>query len=243
MSITRDGLLAFGLFLAAVLIVAVVLAARRNHQEELLTLNERSEESEGLVDWIVRFVDELEMSAKDQVRIAATCLNLAQYHHRAIVSNAKEAHLPSAFALARVELEAYIRGAWFHYCASDSDIEEFKRRDWLKKVEYLKDDLETHEAFSEGVLSGILENNWNAMNSFTHTGMEQIVRNSTETHFEPNYSEEEIVGLLNMADSTALLAVMGLVDLSVGEADERETRALCVLSRMEEFAAAGPARR
>jgi len=203
-----------------------------------LTVEKRIKESERLIDWLVRFVDDLEIPATDQARIAATCLILAHQHHRAIVLTTGASYLGSAFALARIEFEAYIRGAWLHYCASHEDIEEFKRTDWLKKVERLKADLETHEAFSEGGLSDIMRHNWKAMNSFTHTGIQQLVRHSTETHIEPDFSDEEIVGLLNLADSTALLAMMGVVDLSLGEPADREARALRVLAGMRGFAEA-----
>ena len=85
------------------------------------------EKSEDLIKWLINFIDHLSIPSNDRVRIAASCLDAAMEHHRSIVLTTTASYYGSAFALLRIEFEAYIRGAWLSNCASDSEVERFKK--------------------------------------------------------------------------------------------------------------------
>ena len=200
------------------------------------SLAERIEQSDGLIRWLDRLIEGLSIPTNDRAVIVAACQDVAREHHKSIVLTTIESLHGSAFALIRIEFEAYVRGQWLRYCASDDEVARFKERDRLdKKFGEIIGDLEGHEAFNVGVLSNIKSESWQAMNSFTHTGLLQVVRRISATEIGSNYPEEEIVGTLDFADSIAILAVLAIVNVATGELADREALAERLLKRMKEF--------
>lgn len=177
------------------------------------------------------------MPANDRAIIAAACQDVALEHHKAIVLSTRYSFHASAFGLVRLQFEAYIRGAWLRDCASDEQVSVFKERDKLdRNFGQLIADLECQEAFNVGVLSRIKCQSWKEMNSFTHTGILQVVRRITSTGVEAIYSEEEVVGTLDFADSVAFWSTLAIVNVVLGEPEEKEKLATQLLERMEQFA-------
>ncbi len=200
------------------------------------SLAERIDQSEELICWLDRLIEVLSIPTNDRVVIAASCQDVALEHHKSIVLTTREQLHGSAFALVRIEFEAYVRGQWLRYCASDDEVATFKERDRLdKKFGQMIDDLEGHEAFNVGVLSQIKQESWRAMNSFTHTGRLQVVRRISATKIGSNYPEEEIVDTLDFADYMALLAALAIVNVTTGKLADREALAERLLERMKEF--------
>lgn len=200
-----------------------------------LTLAERVDQSEKLIQWLDKRIEKLSIPAKHRARVAASCLDVSLEHHKSIVLLTRESYYGSAFALIRLQFEAYIRGVWLLYCASDSELEKFTNDKLAKTFGNLISDLEDHDAFNVGVLSNIKVEAWNAMNSFTHTGLLQVIRRSTATEIAPNYPEEEIVGTLDSADSTAFLATLPIVEMSIGNMSDKEELCNQLLERLTEF--------
>ena len=201
------------------------------------SLAERIGQSEDLIHWLDRLIEVLSIPTNDRAVIVAACQDVALEHHKSIVLTTTAQFHGSAFALVRIEFEAYVRGQWLRYCASDDEVATFKERDRLdKKFGQMIDDLEGHEAFNVGVLSQIKQESWRAMNSFTHTGRLQVVRRISATKIGSNYPEEEIVGTLDFADSIAILAALAIVNVTTGKLADREALAERLLERMKEFA-------
>jgi hypothetical protein len=143
-------------------------------------------------------------------------LSVAREHHRAIVLLVAHSLYGSAFALARLLLEAYVRGAWLHQCATDENLEQFEsdRFDREHPFGSLVEDLEKLEGFNVGVLSAIKRASWNALCGFTHTGMHQVGRRVTESYIEPNYDEAEVLEVLNWADGIGIMACVEIAHLA-----------------------------
>ena len=195
------------------------------------------DQSENLILWLDSFIGGLSVPTNDRAVIVAACQDVALEHHKSIVLTTREQWHGSAFALIRLQFEAYVRGQWLRYCASDDDLATFKERDKLGKTfGEIIGDLEGHEAFDEGILSNIKEKSWRAMNSFTHTGRLQVVRRIRTTEIGSNYPQEEIVGTLDFAGIIAILAAMAIVNVAVGEEADRTALAEQLLERMKEFA-------
>ncbi len=177
----------------------------------------------------------LSIPPNDRAVIAASCQDVALEHHKSIVLTTREQFHGSAFALVRLQFEAYVRGQWLRYCASDDEVARFKRDRLDKKFGEIIGDLEGHEAFNIGVLSQIKQESWRDMNSFTHTGLLQVVRRISATEIGSNYPEEEIIGTLDFADSIAILAALAIVNVTTGKLADREALAERLLERMKKF--------
>ena len=146
--------------------------------------------------------------------MAGGCLDQALEHQKAIVLLVRRHHFGSALALIRVAFESYVRGVWLHQCATDTELSNYTR-DKLKKEFYqLIAEVETTEAFKEGVLSAIKKRSWKAMNSFTHSGYSQAVRRNTQDSIEPNYEEKEVLEVLQFSNAIALLSCIEIASLA-----------------------------
>lgn len=171
----------------------------------------------------------------DRAIIVAGCLSVSLEHHKSIVLTTTAGYFSSAFALVRLQFEAYIRGAWTSYCATDKEVDTYKNDKLEVRIGTMIAQLEEKEAFNIGVLSNIKSESWTAMNSFTHTGVLPINRYFNSTEIGPNFPPEEIKGTLDFADSFALLAALGIVNISSGTDEEREALAMRLIERTSEF--------
>jgi uncharacterized protein DUF6988 len=203
-------------------------------------VNKHVAQSEDLIIWLDRFIERLSIPTNDRAVIVACCLDVALEHHKSIVLTTTESYYGSAFALIRLEFEAYVRGVWLSNCATDKEVERFKKSDKLdRKFGDMIADIEALEAFDVGVLSKIKRESWNTMCSFTHTGRLQVVRRLTTTEIAPSYPEEEVVGTLDAAGCVALWSALAILNVSTGELTNRDELAIQLLDRLKEFV--GPA--
>jgi len=169
-------------------------------------------------EWLRQAVHEIELPANERNRAAGSCLAIAQDHHHAIVVLLDNRLYASSFALLRVEFEAYIRGEWLALCATDTDIQKFLSGKEPPKIGCMLNDLEKTSTFEEQKLSCLKERTWKAMCSYTHTGGLHVQRWNTAEAIEPNYSDEELVEVLQFADIIASLSVLGIAKLRNDEA-------------------------
>ena len=61
------------------------------------------------------------------------------------------------------------------------------------------------------MLSRLKANTWRAMNSYTHGGIQQAGRRTSGTYIEPDFPPEEIIEVVKLAGSFALLAFQQIV--------------------------------
>ena len=176
------------------------------------------DKSEALIQWLDKQIDGLEISSEERMRLSAGCLDMALEHQKAIVLLVASKLYGSAFSLARLIFEAYVRGVWLQMCASDTEIEKYKNDKLEKNFSTLIQDIENCDGFEEGILSAAKTANWISMNSFTHSGYLQAVRRNKEETIEPNYTDEEIIELLNIANALAMLSALQMALL----ADKKE---------------------
>lgn len=170
------------------------------------------------------YVEELRLSVHDldipgdsRTRAAGSCFAIVQEHHHAIVLLIECKLFASAFALLRIEFEAYIRGEWLAQCASDSAIEAFLDAKEPPKIDRLLAQLEMLESFKEKMLSQIKEKNWRSMCGYTHTGGLHVQRWNTEDGIEANYSRTEVLEVLKFAEIFASVSVVGVAGLAKNE--------------------------
>ncbi len=186
-------------------------------------------ESEKLIQWLDKKLDGLEFPANDRSRIAAGCFDMALEHQKAIILLIANKLIGSAVSLVRSQFESYIRGLWLKHCATEKEINEFKNNKLEKKFYELIADVEKIDGYEGGTLSKAKKAGWIIMNSFTHSGFNQIVRRNTESTIEPNYDKEEIEEAINFANAIGLLS-----GLEISFLTGKEGLAIELLKRIEE---------
>lgn len=186
--------------------------------------------SEKLIQWADLKIDGLEFSSDDRSRIVAGCLDMALEHQKAIILLIAKRLYGSAFSLIRLLFEAYVRGLWLNYCASEKEIEKFKKGRLDKNFGELIEDIEKIEGYKEGTLLKAKDAGWKVMNSFTHCGFSQIVRRNTESTIEPNYEIEEIEEAINFTNAIGLLSYLEISFLA-----KNETLSMEILEKIKEI--------
>jgi|SRR3990172_1115412 len=179
-----------------------------------MTISDEVSRSEADIQWLDKQIDGLEVKADDRSRLAASLLDMAHEHHKAIVLLIVHKLTGSAFALIRLLFESYIRGVWLHRSASQVEIAAFKAEKLDKKFKDLVSAVETLDGFESGVLSDTQKRSWKALNSFTHGGFAQAVRRITEKTIEANYDTDEIIEALRFSRALGFLTAIAVADLA-----------------------------
>lgn len=68
------------------------------------------------------------------------------------------------------------------------------------------------------------------MNSFTHSGLYQIIRRNTANEITPNYTDAELIDALDTANSFGILTAIAISDMARNEALAKK-----VFDRGQEF--------
>ncbi len=161
-----------------------------------------------LGDWIAHHQDGLEIKTVDGIRIPGALFDLAIEYQVGIAHLASARIYGPAFALIRAQFEAFVRGTWLRLCATPVELKRFTDSDRIKqKFWELIDAIEAHPEFADKVLSGIHQQVWKAMNSYTHAGMLQVARRMKAGSIEPNYEPAEVIEVIRAAGFFALLAL------------------------------------
>ena len=166
--------------------------------------------SEDLIRWIDQNVKDLPYKPDLRSQLGLGCLDVALELHKAMLLLVCEPIHASAFALLRILFEAWVRGEWLLQRALDEQLEQFKADHHKVTFGQMIEDLESHEAFNNGVLSKVKQELWGMMNSFTHTGYQQVARRNTPDGIVPNYKDEEVIKILGWADAAAIMSVHGI---------------------------------
>lgn len=163
-------------------------------------------------------VHNLDVPSDSRTRAAGSCFAIAQEHHHAIVRLIEWKLFAAAFALIRIEFDAYVRGEWLSQCASDSVIDGFLKNKEPPRIDCLLAELEMLESFNEKVLSQVKEKTWKSMCAYTHTGGLHVQRWNTEDGIEANYSRDEVLEVIRFAEIIASLSVIGFARLANDDA-------------------------
>jgi hypothetical protein len=158
-------------------------------------------------------------------RVSAALLHLALEHHGAIqvlVSYTPSALNGSAAALLRPQFEAYIRGVWFHRCASENDIERYIGGAEPPRINDLIHAIETLPGYEEGLLKATKKEAWGIMCGLTHGGSSQVASRSSATEIAGNYTDDQVRGILYWACSMTLLVSVAFANLLGNNVMENE---------------------
>ena len=172
------------------------------------------EELVQVIAWIDQYTSGLSFPTDDRTMLALGCFDVAIEHQAAIALLAGASFHGSAFALLRVLAESLIRGLWLLSCATEGELEKFKRGKLDKTFATLINEFETKIGTPAGVLTNFKETAWDALNGFTHTGFHQVSRRHSPGRVEGNYPEQEVTKALGVAGALGLIAAGQLIGMS-----------------------------
>lgn len=176
------------------------------------------EDHKALGNWVLERIGGKNISASPRIAIPAGCFDVAIEHHNGIVVLCENGHFGTACALIRVIFEACVRGIWLHNCATEDELTQYRNDNLRKGFNNVLQEVEQLEGFNEGILGNVKSEYWGAMNSFTHTGILQVSRRLSEDSLGPNYSDEEVIKVLNFSGSMCLLAALKIA-LLIGDSN------------------------
>ena len=128
-------------------------------------------------------------------------------HHESMLVLIRAGKVGSAFALARSLVEAMYRGMWINFCATTGEVERFARTDniGLNMTELARANDAGYRAGD--LFEDLKHRSWDALNSYTHTGMLQLGRRFTEHRVEPSYTDAQIFEITTAVTTCVLMLV------------------------------------
>ena len=153
----------------------------------------------------------IKLRNEEKYIVSTSFFSLSLEHHRSIIVLIENGLFGSASTLLRSLFESYIKGIWFFHCSSEKDIKKLRKDKFELSFSKLIEGIERE--CSEGV-SKAKKENWNSLNSLTHSGAAQVNRRSTNTEIKSNYSDEFLKDTLKFANNYALLSAGEIAKIS-----------------------------
>ena len=172
---------------------------------EMLSLVERShefcEELHDLLHGVVLPSDRRSLAS-------AACLHLALEHHRAVVLLYTTPLVVSACAMIRIQLEAYVKGAWLNRCAQDSALNRFEKGKDLPLFGEMLNGLEKALPGYGPEWESIKQEAWRPLSNYVHSGADQALRRVQGEELAASGSSAEIAGGLYFASRLGALVAL-----------------------------------
>lgn len=163
--------------------------------------------------WMIRcasIIDGVSFATTKRNRVATSLYHLCIEHHTGIHTLVDNNVYGSAFALFRPQFEAFVRGAWYHRCASDKQIEKFLNGGEPPRIKDQIDSLEALDGFSGGYLKGIKDKALNNLNDFAHGGAIQVKARNTRDEVVSCYKAEHVTVIVTASVTLSVLAAVGI---------------------------------
>ena len=167
----------------------------------------RLRKSEDLLDWINEHLHGLTVPRLPEKRIHIACgaWHVGIEYHQAIVILVQAGLFAAAMALVRPILEAFVRGMWLVYAATDAEVDRAGEDHFPNNIDKLISDLKRAKQVPHEELAQIKSRSWKRLCSYTHTGYQQIGGRLTMEGVGYDYSHSEMVEPLIWADWIAVL--------------------------------------
>ena len=161
-------------------------------------------------------------------QLAVACFAIALDHQNAVAALLVEGRYASAIALLRPLFEATVKGAWLAHCANETQLERHARGYELEAIpvlirELLESSLPTLHA---KLLGDFKEGSWKTLSSYSHAGTAQVRRWVSANGVEPQYTEEELAEVANIASVMGLFSCMETAWLASNQAVLAELEAM-----------------
>jgi hypothetical protein len=182
-------------------------------------------------------IDGMKVNNSDRVIMSIMLHDVVFDNQKAIFDLVKLGHIRAASALLRVLFEAHVKGIWLYSCATDKQIDQFKK-DNVKSTITPKNKMTFHEMISDielemphlnGSLTEFKENHWKGLNSLTHSGIMQFSYEFVDGEMKRKYSSKYLQTLLNFSERFAISSLG-----SVGKIVENINIIKCSIKLSEE---------
>jgi hypothetical protein len=162
--------------------------------------------AEGVVDEVKRILSKLKFSDDEWSTTVIGFIAQGIEHHSAILSLLRSGLVGSGFALVRSLVEILVRGVWMTECATDAQVKKFREQD---KLDLTLGEMSDAIDKASGIDSfhDLKTRSWDALNSYTHTGILQLGRRFTGDKLESSYKDGEQIEVLRMSTVSILLLV------------------------------------
>ena len=164
--------------------------------------------------WMVscaRILDGVTFLTTMRSRVAVALQHLCIEHHQGAFRLIEHNVRGSAFALYRPQFEAYARGLWYQYCASDVDVNSYVRGEEPPRIGKIASDLKGVTGYPGHVVLEVKQRTWSAMCAFTHGGTVQVKARAVGDEIRQSYSDRHAAQLL---DSTAVLSYLAALAIA-----------------------------
>lgn len=146
-----------------------------------------------------------------RLRVSVGLFHLCLEHQMGIHILASNGIIGSASALLRPQAEAYLRGMWFHRCATDKQVSGFLAHETKPpNIPSLIAALQKLDGFQDGMLGRMSGEAWYHLDDFTHGGALQVKARNTRNEIASNYLLDHATGVLKSSAALGLLAAVGI---------------------------------
>lgn len=142
-------------------------------------------------------------STSERITLVGAYLDTVIEHHESVTMLIRACRYGSAFALARPIYEATLRGCWVNACASEEEVRQLRRADHHDRIIPRFGDLLSKLAVAYKLNE--VQNSktkWEALCSYTHTGLRQLGRRGFRGARQHGYSRKAIVEILDLTTSS-----------------------------------------
>ena len=161
-----------------------------------------------LAKWLNRYSSKRMMRNDMRSQLATSFLDIALEHYKSIAVLTSKRCYTSAGSLLRIMVQAYVKGLWIAFHATQDDLDYLVEKDRLKKTfGAMVAELEARRDNDRKLLTIIKERGYSGMSNYVHTGMVPVSRHYTDKPIEPHYTEQEIVQMLDFVNLFSIIAV------------------------------------
>ncbi|MBX3651411.1 MAG: hypothetical protein KF771_08545 [Burkholderiales bacterium] len=173
------------------------------------------DQSQEWMNSCVAIVNTLTVPTTNRSRVAAALHQLSIEHYTGLHVLVENGVYSAALALYRPQFEAYLRGAWYHRCATDNQINDLIAGGEPPSPKEQMVALENCGAFDVGSLQNLKQIAWKNLCDFTHGGSIQVkARAARVGTIVLDIKSEHVASILTASASTALLACVGLAAIA-----------------------------
>ena len=171
---------------------------------------------------LLQMLSEKSYACKVISNLLSSYADIALEHHESIHLLISRKLNGSSFALVRPLFETFYRAHWVYGCASQEEVEEICNNDSFQfpKMSNMVQSIDEKYA-SDTFFSSIKDNSWSSMCSYTHTGLLPMGRRFTGNTIRPNYSDGEILEVLN-STNMVILFITRLFFIAINHISEVE---------------------
>jgi hypothetical protein len=127
-------------------------------------------------------------------------------HHAAILLMLRSGLIGSAFAMVRPLVEIAVRGTWITTSASEAEVKKFREKDQID-LSFGQMSAAIDKTCGIDFFAPFKIKSWDALNSYTHTGILQLGRRFTGHQLKPSYTEGEQIEVVRTSTVTVLMLV------------------------------------